>query len=345
VKRPALVLALAAALLVPPLSAVAATSRFADVPEGSVYRESVERLAAAGITTGCRDGGRFCPQDTLTRGQLALFLDRVSGRGSVPPTVDALTVLGLAPGDLRGSAGPAGPAGPDGRPGPQGPAGPTGARGPQGPPGTDGDPGTPGGPGPTGSRGPDGFGGTRTVFVPAAGTTPEQNGAALRAAYAAAPGSADQPVVVLLEAGEYRLSFPPLELRDGVHLRGAGRGATTVSAQLAALGVSSAGAASVSALTVRGDGGLAVFGGGALALTLRDAAVDGGVVTGGGVEVSGSRLGDLVSGGAARVSDSTLGTVFARAALVRSTVTSASTSTCVAVTLADGTPLGPDCQP
>ncbi len=52
-------------------------SRFSDV-EGSVFEASVEALAAAGITSGCGDD-RFCPDDPVTRGQMAAFLVRALG--------------------------------------------------------------------------------------------------------------------------------------------------------------------------------------------------------------------------------------------------------------------------
>jgi hypothetical protein len=43
--------------------------------EGSVHEASIEALLAAGITSGCGDG-RFCPDDAVTRGQMAAFLQR-----------------------------------------------------------------------------------------------------------------------------------------------------------------------------------------------------------------------------------------------------------------------------
>ena len=41
----------------------------------SPHRDNIEALAASGITQGC-DDGRFCPQDLVTRGQMAAFLNR-----------------------------------------------------------------------------------------------------------------------------------------------------------------------------------------------------------------------------------------------------------------------------
>lgn len=50
----------------------AETSPFTDVGD-SVHADSIDRLAAAGITQGCA-ADRFCPRDTITRSQLASML-------------------------------------------------------------------------------------------------------------------------------------------------------------------------------------------------------------------------------------------------------------------------------
>jgi peptidoglycan-N-acetylglucosamine deacetylase len=50
---------------------------FVDVPEDAEHAGAIDRLAAAGITEGCdTDGPRFCPDETVTRAQMASFLDR-----------------------------------------------------------------------------------------------------------------------------------------------------------------------------------------------------------------------------------------------------------------------------
>ena len=52
--------------------------------EGSIFETDTEALVAAGITRGCNDeGDRFCPDDLVTRGQMAAFLAR--GFGLEPP--------------------------------------------------------------------------------------------------------------------------------------------------------------------------------------------------------------------------------------------------------------------
>lgn len=45
--------------------------------ENSVHEADINRLAAAGVTTGC-GGGRYCPSAAVTREQMATFLHRAS---------------------------------------------------------------------------------------------------------------------------------------------------------------------------------------------------------------------------------------------------------------------------
>jgi len=54
-------------------SAGGCTSQFADVPVGHPFCGFIERLANEGITGGC-GGGNFCPNDPVTRAQMAVFL-------------------------------------------------------------------------------------------------------------------------------------------------------------------------------------------------------------------------------------------------------------------------------
>ncbi len=57
------------------------TDYFTD-DEGSLFETDINRLAAAGITTGCTPT-TFCPNADVTRGQMAAFLDRAL---TLPPT-------------------------------------------------------------------------------------------------------------------------------------------------------------------------------------------------------------------------------------------------------------------
>lgn len=61
---------------------------FSDVPPGHPYRTDIDRLATAGVTTGC-GGTKFCPNDPVTRGQMAAFLQRALDLDPiVPPPSD-----------------------------------------------------------------------------------------------------------------------------------------------------------------------------------------------------------------------------------------------------------------
>ena len=53
----------------------AATGVFADVPLGAFAVDWIEQLAIEGITSGC-GGGNYCPGDSVTRAQMAVFLVR-----------------------------------------------------------------------------------------------------------------------------------------------------------------------------------------------------------------------------------------------------------------------------
>lgn len=90
------VVALTAALVAP--TAVWASHTFTDVPDESVFHSDIEWLAMAGITRGCNPpvNDRYCPDDEVTRGQMAAFMRRLAEGGSV----DAGSVNGLQAPDL-----------------------------------------------------------------------------------------------------------------------------------------------------------------------------------------------------------------------------------------------------
>lgn len=55
-----------------------ATASFSDVPTTHPFFNDIAQLTKAGITQGCR-GGNYCPDATVTRGQMAAFLSRALG--------------------------------------------------------------------------------------------------------------------------------------------------------------------------------------------------------------------------------------------------------------------------
>ncbi len=65
------------------LSPAPLTATFADVPTGYIYFRAIEALAASGITSGC-GGGNFCPDQNVTRGELAKFLANALGLHHAP---------------------------------------------------------------------------------------------------------------------------------------------------------------------------------------------------------------------------------------------------------------------
>jgi glucose/arabinose dehydrogenase/PKD repeat protein len=67
-----------AAFLVRALNLPASSQDFFADDEGSIFEGDINSLAAAGITRGC-DASRFCPDDFVSRGQMAAFLHRAFG--------------------------------------------------------------------------------------------------------------------------------------------------------------------------------------------------------------------------------------------------------------------------
>jgi hypothetical protein len=60
------------------ISPAPATATFNDVPPGSFGFQQIEALADSGITGGC-GGDNFCPNNPLTRAQMAVFLAKALG--------------------------------------------------------------------------------------------------------------------------------------------------------------------------------------------------------------------------------------------------------------------------
>jgi hypothetical protein len=55
-----------------------ASATFADVPTSHPFFNEIEQLAKSGVTLGC-GGGSYCPDASVTRGQMAAFLGRALG--------------------------------------------------------------------------------------------------------------------------------------------------------------------------------------------------------------------------------------------------------------------------
>lgn len=117
--RPITLVAAAALVLAVPTT-VWASHGFQDVPDSNVFHDDIDWLADTGVTRGCNppENTEFCPDEPVTRQQMAAFLRRLS-EGRI---VDAGSVGGLTAEELLDS-GIQGPPGPTGPPGPEGPAG------------------------------------------------------------------------------------------------------------------------------------------------------------------------------------------------------------------------------
>jgi hypothetical protein len=60
------------------VSPAPAVATFGDVPTNYIYFRAVEALAKSGVTSGC-GGGNFCPDQAVTRGEMAKFLANALG--------------------------------------------------------------------------------------------------------------------------------------------------------------------------------------------------------------------------------------------------------------------------
>ncbi|MEA2002414.1 MAG: hypothetical protein U9N84_11110 [Actinomycetota bacterium] len=85
-----------AVLMLIPAAALGA-GVFNDVPAGHTFEADIEWLASVDVTRGCNPPANdlYCPDDAVTRGQMAAFLHRLADN-----VVDAATVDGLNAADV-----------------------------------------------------------------------------------------------------------------------------------------------------------------------------------------------------------------------------------------------------
>jgi hypothetical protein len=74
-------LVVATALLVP--GAAWASHQFTDVSDDNVFHDDIDAIADAGVTKGCNppDNTEYCPDDLVTREQMAAFMNRLGALG------------------------------------------------------------------------------------------------------------------------------------------------------------------------------------------------------------------------------------------------------------------------
>jgi hypothetical protein len=92
----AIVLGLVVAMGAVSATVVWASNSFADVPSSNFHHGNIGLIANAGITSGCQaNPPEYCPQDPVTREQMATFMARLGGLGNHPPVADAATLEGF----------------------------------------------------------------------------------------------------------------------------------------------------------------------------------------------------------------------------------------------------------
>jgi hypothetical protein len=62
---------------------------FVDLNPGSGHNANINAIADAGISKGCSDNTHYCPNDFVTREQMASFLARTAGLGANKPVTNA----------------------------------------------------------------------------------------------------------------------------------------------------------------------------------------------------------------------------------------------------------------
>ena len=94
--RPILLTIAVTVMLALPAGIVLASHQFDDVPTGSSIHDDVEAIANAGVTSGCQtDPPLYCPNDPVTRGQMAQFMNRLGALDGQTPSVNADQLDGL----------------------------------------------------------------------------------------------------------------------------------------------------------------------------------------------------------------------------------------------------------
>lgn len=87
-----LLIGAAIAALAFPAGVVYANHAFEDVQTASTHHDAITAIRDAGVTLGCNDAGtEYCPDDEVTRDQMASFLDRLGALSGQTPTVNAAT--------------------------------------------------------------------------------------------------------------------------------------------------------------------------------------------------------------------------------------------------------------
>lgn len=93
----------AGVLVISIVTAPAHARTFSDVPPSYWAYSFIETFAASGITGGC-GGGRYCPEQPVSRAQMAVFLERgIRGSDYLPPPASGNVFLDVAANDFAAS--------------------------------------------------------------------------------------------------------------------------------------------------------------------------------------------------------------------------------------------------
>jgi hypothetical protein len=101
--RLVVITAIAAALVAvaSTMAALAATDTFTDVNAGDTHETGIDFMLDSGVTIGCTTT-EYCPNDPVTRAQMATFMHRLSGTApGTAASVNAATVGGLTVADIQ----------------------------------------------------------------------------------------------------------------------------------------------------------------------------------------------------------------------------------------------------
>ncbi len=91
-----IVAAISALVLVIPLTAYATTSMFGDVPDNHIFVKDINWMKTTGVSNGCGNGTNYCPNENVTRGQMAAFMHRLATK----QVVNAGSLNGNYPGNF-----------------------------------------------------------------------------------------------------------------------------------------------------------------------------------------------------------------------------------------------------
>lgn len=90
-RRSLIVVMVMTALLIFPAGIVLGSHSFTDVPDSHMFHVDIGAVKDAGVTTGCTPT-KYCPDDNVTRGQMAAFMNRLGALSSgKTPVVNAKT--------------------------------------------------------------------------------------------------------------------------------------------------------------------------------------------------------------------------------------------------------------